>query len=378
MKLMFNNKLLRTQNGKILTYVQPCVVMPGGCGVNTTEHPRWNENATHYGTNNFRFNTLPGGYRTNSGSFINVSSSGRWWSSTGNGTNSAWLRGMNYGSSNVSRYDDNKKLGFSVRCLRDYTGTQPNGTILPNDYTDGDGNTYDAVVIGEQLWTVENLYTTKYQNGTSIPNVTDNSTWAGLTTGAYCWYNNDESTYSVYGSLYNWYAVDNGLVDNNGYRVPSDADWTQLTDYLIDTNWCNDIEVTFSNVAQFLKSCRQVNHPIVINSNTRVYDWLLQYYPDDPYEYYKINNIPYLNNYGTYFVDEENPLGAGHIKGYTFNYNYNVGDTIELLRTLMSLTINGVGKLFSGNGNIPPPWIYTITESDVENGTYVNIYDNIV
>lgn len=241
-----------------------CTVMPDRCAIATNEHPRWNENATYYGTDNFGFNALPGGIRSNNnGIFFNVGTHGNWWSSTENVTTHAWGRRMYYDRGRVERYSLSKMLGFSVRCVKDYVGSQPNGTIIVNDYTDGDGNTYDAVVIGEQLWTIENLYTTKYQNGTSIPNVTNSSTWEGLTTDAYCWYNNDYSTYGqYYGALYNWYAVDSGLVDNNGYRVPSDADWTKLTDYLIDTNWCNDIEVTFSNVAQFLKSCRQVNHPL--------------------------------------------------------------------------------------------------------------------
>ena len=240
-----------------------CIVMPDGCAVSTTEHPRWNESATHYGTNNFRFNALPGGHRSVSGLFSYVGNNGYWWSSTELSTSNAWYRYMDYNYSHVFRLNFSKSWGFSVRCVKDYTGSQPNGTIISNDYTDGDGNTYDAVVIGEQLWTVENLHTTKYQKGTNIPNVTNNSTWGGLTTGAYCYYNNDYTTYGqYYGALYNWYAVNSGLVNNNGYRVPSDADWTQLTDYLINTNWCNDVTVTNGNVAQFLKSCRQINHPL--------------------------------------------------------------------------------------------------------------------
>lgn len=241
-----------------------CIVMPDGCAVSTTVHPRWNESDGSYGTNNFRFNALPGGFRAITGVSDGIGNFGYWWSASENSSSYVWNRHLHYLYSNVLRDYGFKELGFSVRCVKDYTGTQPNGTILPNDYTDGDGNTYDAVVIGEQSWTVENLYTTKYQNGTSIPNVTNNSTWGGLTTGAYCYYNNDYTTYGqYYGALYNWYAVNSGLVNNNGYRVPSDADWTQLTDYLINTNWCNDVTVTSSNVAQFLKSCRQVNHPLV-------------------------------------------------------------------------------------------------------------------
>jgi len=240
-----------------------CVIMPDGCAISTTEHPRWNENATYYGTDNFGFNALPGGYRSLNGIFYSIGSPGYWWCATEHYATNAWYRSMSSQHSNVDRYYNYKEVGFSVRCIKDYTGTQPNGTIITNDYTDGDGNTYDAVVISEQLWTVENLYTTKYQNGSNIPNVTSGTDWRNLTTGAYCWYDNDYTTYGqYYGALYNWYAVDSGLVDNNGYRVPSDADWTQLTDYLINENWCNDVTVTSSNVAQFLKSCRQVNHPL--------------------------------------------------------------------------------------------------------------------
>jgi uncharacterized protein (TIGR02145 family) len=263
-KKVFKDGSWRTMKGIFYEGVwYEIIVMPDGCAVSTTEHPRWNESATHYGTNNFRFNAFPAGIAS-AGVSADIGNYGYWWSATEYGRNYAWRWHMGYSTNYVTRNDSSKTWGCSVRCVKDYTGTQPNGTILPNDYTDGDGNTYDAVVIGEQSWTVENLYTTKYQNGTSIPNVTNNSTWGGLTTGAYCYYNNDYTTYGqYYGALYNWYAVNSGLVNNNGYRVPSDADWTQLTDYLINENWRNDIVVTESNVAQFLKSCRQVNHPLV-------------------------------------------------------------------------------------------------------------------
>jgi uncharacterized protein (TIGR02145 family) len=266
-KKVFKDSAWRTMKGIFYEGVWyeigvSCVVMPDGCAIATNEHPRWNE-SIYYGTNNFKFNALPGGDRNFIGNFGNVGNSGRWWSSTENDAIFALSRGMNIGYGDVGSGSDYKKAGFSVRCVKDYTGSQPNGTILSNDYTDGEGNTYDAVVIGEQLWTVKNLHTTKYQNGTNIPNGTDNTDWYTLTTGAYCWYNNDYTTYGqYYGALYNWYAVDNGLVNNNGYRVPSDSDWTQLTDYLIGINWCNDIVVASYNVGQYLKSCRQVNHPL--------------------------------------------------------------------------------------------------------------------
>lgn len=96
--------------------------------------------------------------------------------------------------------------------------------------TDYDGHQYSTVVIGYQEWMAENLNVTHYRNGDQIPNVTDNTAWSNLTTGAFCWYNNDEIAYSdLYGALYNWYAVtDNRGLCPSGWRVPSDSDWADL------------------------------------------------------------------------------------------------------------------------------------------------------
>jgi uncharacterized protein (TIGR02145 family) len=97
---------------------------------------------------------------------------------------------------------------------------------------DIDGNVYKTVKIGNQEWFAENLKTTKYNNGTTIPNVTSNSDWGNLTSGAYAWYENNEATYkNAYGALYNWYAVNTGNLCPTGWRVPTDAEWTALTDY---------------------------------------------------------------------------------------------------------------------------------------------------
>jgi len=96
--------------------------------------------------------------------------------------------------------------------------------------TDIDGNVYHTVTIGKQVWMVENLKTTKYRDGTAIPNVTDNKTWIYLTTGAYSDYDNKSSNSDTYGRLYNWYAVTNSHnICPKGWHVPSDAEWTTLT-----------------------------------------------------------------------------------------------------------------------------------------------------
>ncbi len=78
----------------------------------------------------------------------------------------------------------------------------------------------------------ENLKTTKFSDGTSIPFVTDNSTWGNLATPGYCWYNNDLANKNIYGALYNWYAVNTGKLCPKGWHVPSDAEWTTLTAFL--------------------------------------------------------------------------------------------------------------------------------------------------
>jgi uncharacterized protein (TIGR02145 family) len=98
---------------------------------------------------------------------------------------------------------------------------------------DIDGNTYKTVKIGEQIWMAENLYTTKYNDSTDIPLVTDKTSWNNLSTPGYCWYKNDAPTYkNTYGALYNWYTVNTNKLCPTGWHVPTDAEWISLTDYL--------------------------------------------------------------------------------------------------------------------------------------------------
>jgi uncharacterized protein (TIGR02145 family) len=102
----------------------------------------------------------------------------------------------------------------------------------PLTVTDVDGNIYNTIIIGTQLWTTENLKTTKYNTGIAIPLVTDSLSWADLTTPGYCWYNNDENNKDTYGALYNCYAVNTRKLCPIGWHVPADKEWTTLTDYL--------------------------------------------------------------------------------------------------------------------------------------------------
>jgi uncharacterized protein (TIGR02145 family) len=99
--------------------------------------------------------------------------------------------------------------------------------------TDIDGNVYQTIKIGNQWWMMENLKVTHYRNGDPIPNVTDQSTWTSLSTGAYCEYKNDADNVTTYGRLYNWYAVNNSqIVAPEGWHVPTDDEWKQLEIFL--------------------------------------------------------------------------------------------------------------------------------------------------
>ena len=136
--------------------------------------------------------------------------------------------------------------------------------IYGDGVTDIDGNEYITVIIGEQEWMTENLRVTKYNNGDDIPSSLSDEDWQETTDGAYAIYphedvdgiNSPEEMVDAYGKLYNWYAVDDdrGLCPE-GWSVPSDAEWTELTNYLIN----NYDDITSNNVGNKLKSCRQVD-----------------------------------------------------------------------------------------------------------------------
>ena len=91
-----------------------------------------------------------------------------------------------------------------------------------------------TVVIGTQQWTDKNLDVLTYRNGDLIPQVKDATAWAALTTGAWCYFDNNASAYgAIYGKLYNWYAVNDprGLAPQ-GWHIATDDEWTTLRNTL--------------------------------------------------------------------------------------------------------------------------------------------------
>jgi len=99
---------------------------------------------------------------------------------------------------------------------------------------DVDGNIYNTVTIGTQIWMKENLRVTHYQNGDTIPYVTDSVQWHNLHSDAYCVYNNDTSLISTYGLLYNFYTVKDSLkkISPFGWHIPTVGEWDTLINYL--------------------------------------------------------------------------------------------------------------------------------------------------
>ena len=206
------------------------------------------------------FSARPAGYyRGNYGYFGDLA---YFWSATQYNSNNAYVRYLYYNDAFVTRGNNSKNHGYSVRCVCNEEGSGSEGsgdneggddnsddndtTITAQPcpgvptVTDVDSNVYNTVQIGEQCWMRENLRTTRYANGTTIPLGTSTSS-----TTAYRYYpGNDSANVSTYGYLYNWAAVMNGAASSSanpsgvqgicpdGWHVPSDDEWTEMTNYV--------------------------------------------------------------------------------------------------------------------------------------------------
>ncbi|MFH1196279.1 MAG: fibrobacter succinogenes major paralogous domain-containing protein [bacterium] len=104
--------------------------------------------------------------------------------------------------------------------------------VSQNTVTDADGNVYQTITIGNQVWMAENLKTTRYNDGTPIKEQRDFDAWQKEKTGAYCWVMNNQDTKNVYGALYNWHAVNTGKLCPKGWHVPTKQEWEMLNSYL--------------------------------------------------------------------------------------------------------------------------------------------------
>jgi uncharacterized protein (TIGR02145 family) len=167
------------------------------------------------GDNSSGFDAMGVGYRAPSGDFVNVNLYSFFWSSSLS-SDPLYIRAVSLSSksgdiSNNTSYS--VKEGFSLRFVKD-------DSINPGSITDTDGNQYATVKIGEQVWLAENYQCTKFRDGSTIAQVTDKTTWAGLTTAACCWYNNTV-TYSL---------------NPVGFRLPTISEWNLLSSNLGGTD----------------------------------------------------------------------------------------------------------------------------------------------
>jgi uncharacterized protein (TIGR02145 family) len=121
----------------------------------------------------------------------------------------------------VSFEQDNMKLASSSS-----SKTNDNGKVK-----DVDGNTYNTVMIGNQVWMAQNLRTTRFNDKTDIPVAGPAALLENISTPVYCWYNDDITNKETYGAMYNWYAANSGKLCPTGWHVPSDMEWNTLTDY---------------------------------------------------------------------------------------------------------------------------------------------------
>jgi len=131
-----------------------------------------------------------------------------------------------------------KKI-FTAMVLMAFLGI--NSILKGQTVTDIDGNVYQTVTIGPQVWMKENLRVTRFQNGDFINNITNNTSWSNQTIDARCYYNNDSvQNATIYGALYNWYAMnDNRNLCPIGWHVSDNSDWRILTKHLdnnVDTS----------------------------------------------------------------------------------------------------------------------------------------------
>lgn len=184
---------------------------------------------------------VSGGIITDDGGVI--ATSGVCWSTTPNPTTNndksydGLIEGLQPSTKYYVRAFATNSAGTAYGNELNFTTSEISSVIFNPDLTYGsvsdvDGNAYKTIQIGTQLWMAENLKTTRYNDGSSIPYITGST----RATNGYIWYNNDASSYkTVYGALYNWYAVtDSRNLCPTGWHVPTTEDWSTLTTYLGD------------------------------------------------------------------------------------------------------------------------------------------------
>jgi uncharacterized protein (TIGR02145 family) len=145
-------------------------------------------------------------------------------------------------------------LFFSFSCNNPNPVSNNDVPLEYGTMSDTDGNLYKTIKIGNQTWMAENLRTTKYYDGTTIPHIINDTVWDSCwytKMPAYCYYDNTTNVDSIkkFGVLYNWHAVHTGKLAPAGWHVPTDSEWTVLENYLVlhGFNWDGTTDMSVYN-----------------------------------------------------------------------------------------------------------------------------------
>lgn len=188
----------------------------------------------------------------------------------------SYISGLNVNTTYYVRAYATNSMGTGYgQQIQFVTLTNYNGQI--GTVSDVDGNSYETIGIGSQIWMAENLKTSKFNDGVAIENVTTDAAWASLTNPAYCIYNNDAlNNKPTYGALYNWHTIDAAANGNRnvcpvGWHVPSDEEWTTLKTYIgesVSGEWSYTTLSTGSNIAGTMLKETGTSHWLTPNTGT--------------------------------------------------------------------------------------------------------------
>lgn len=212
--LLFLLESCSTNNENSTTTLNQPLNLTGQIFSNNSIYLSWEKNSTEETQFNIERKLESGNYTVIATNAENSNNTIAWYNDLNLQPGTYTYRVQAYDSNgNISQYSNEVSLTIAP----------------PPTVTDIDGNVYYYTTICNQVWTTKNLSVTRYRNGDPIPQVTSNQQWGSLTTGAWCYYNNDPSTESTYGRLYNWYAVTDprGLAPS-GFHIPTSMEYNEL------------------------------------------------------------------------------------------------------------------------------------------------------
>ena len=225
--------------------------------------------------------------------------------------------------------------GYWVRCYNE------GEIIIPFTIIDIDGNVYETIAIGEQVWMKENLKVTHYNDGSEIPTGYSNSEWVNLSTGAYAVYDDNESNADTYGYLYNWYAVDDERgVCPEEWHVPTDDEIKQLEMYLgMSQEEADDTGYRGTNEGSKLAGRADLWNDGALENNPEFGTSGFDFLPGG-YRSYSNGSYYYMGFYGDFWSSTESNSGSawGRRLGYYYsevdrsNYYKRIGFSVRCIR----------------------------------------------